>query len=80
MVLVIIVDILYYSGIGLHLNTSLQSFIYLNTKIISYFPFPDDSLKIKYLLKKKKQYLRKTRKYILRVGEGSVFLTRENRL
>lgn len=78
MVLVIIADILYYAGIGLHLNISLQSFIYLNTKIISYFPFPDDTLKIKYLLKKK--YLRKTRKFILRVGEGSVFLNRENRL
>lgn len=52
MVLVIIVDILYYAGIGLHLNTSLNFFLpkYKNNHL---FPFPDDTLKMKYLLKKK---------------------------
>lgn len=83
MVLVIIVDILYYAGIGLHLNTSLNFFFYLNTKIIIYFPFTDDTLKIKYLFlkKEKNKYVRKTRKFILRVGKGSLrFLSRENRI
>lgn len=54
MVLVIIVDILYYAGIGLHLNTSLNFFLpkYKNNHL---FPFLDDTLKIKYLLKKRKK-------------------------
>lgn len=43
----------------LHLNISLQSFIYLNTKIISFPLFPEYTLKMKYLFFTQKSILRK---------------------
>lgn len=44
---------------ALHLNISLQSFIYLNTKIISFSLFPDYILKMKYLFFIQNSILRK---------------------